>query len=133
MIQSIELRIPFFQSYISAGFPSPANDYVEEKIDLNKLLIRNTASTFLINVDGDSMIDFHIPPRSKLLIDRSKKPKDGDIVVAVINGELTVKQLLYPDGTPMLSAGNVRYKPIYKPKWVLTNLVLSYLKKKLQP
>jgi DNA polymerase V len=93
-----------------AGFPSPAGDYLEERIDLNAVLIKHPVSTFLIECEGNSMIDAFIPPRAKLVIDRSLHAKNGDIVLAVLNGEFTVKYLRRNDFKCWLVPANKKYK-----------------------
>src|SRR4051812_39618575 len=85
------ITIPFFAGKIPAGFPSPALDYMEERIDLNKAFIPHPLATFLIQCTGDSMINAFIPPNAYLLVDRSRAAQNGDIVLAVLNGEFTVK------------------------------------------
>ena len=106
------VEIPYYQSPVKAGFPSPANDYIEDRIDLNKELISHPLSTFLIRSEGDSMIDAFIPPKAKLIIDRSLKPQNGDIVLAVINGEFTVKYLRKNDYKCWLVPANKKYPKI---------------------
>ena len=78
---------------VSAGFPSPAQDYVEQTLDLNELCIKRPAATFFVRVEGDSMIDAGIHPDDILVVDRSVQAEHGDIVIAGIHGELTVKEL----------------------------------------
>jgi DNA polymerase V len=78
---------------IPAGFPSPATDYMEEGLDLNEHLIRHKAATFVFGVKGESMRDAGICEGDKVLVDRSVNPKSGHIVVAVVNGEYTIKRL----------------------------------------
>jgi DNA polymerase V len=107
-----ELLLPYFKTAVQAGFPSPALDYVEERIDLNKLLIKHPSATFFIPVEGDSMIGAFIPPKALLLVDRALNAKSGDIVVAVINGEFTVKRLISTHAGKFLSPENAKYKPI---------------------
>lgn len=85
--------LPIFLESVSAGFPSPADDYLEGKIDLNKHLVKHPSATFFVKVTGDSMIDAGIHSGDTLIVDRSVDPKDGNIVIAVIDGELTVKRL----------------------------------------
>ena len=103
---------PFYQSAIPAGFPSPAADYIEEKIDLNQLLVKTPAATFFVKVEGESMIEAFIPPKALLVVDRSVSPVNGDIIVAVINGEFTVKRLLQTHAGTFLTPENKKYKPI---------------------
>ena len=78
---------------LSCGFPSPALDYLEKRIDLNEVFIRHPLATFMAEVTGKSMINAFIPPGAKLIVDRSVTPENGDIVLAVLNGEFTVKFL----------------------------------------
>jgi len=105
------LELPLFVSKVSAGFPSPAQDYVEQTLDLNELCIKRPAATFFVRVDGDSMIDAGIFSNDILIVDRSVKPAHGDVVVAQVNGEFTVKELcLRP--TLMLVPRNKLFEPI---------------------
>ena len=106
------LTLPYFTTPVKAGFPSPSTDYTEERIDLNKELIRHPLSTFIVESEGDSMIDAFIPPRAKLVIDRSIKPRNGDIVLAVINSEFTVKYLRKNDFKCWLVPANKKYREI---------------------
>lgn len=85
--------LPLYSTSISAGFPSPADDFIEQKLDLNEHLIKNPAATFLVRVEGESMIEAGIRPGSVLVVDRSKDAKNGSIVVAVLDGEFTVKRI----------------------------------------
>lgn len=87
-------ELPFFLSQVPCGFPSPAQDYVEQRIDLNQLLIKRPSATYLIRVSGDSMIEGGISDGDLLIVDSSVTPQHGDIIVAAINGEFTVKQLM---------------------------------------
>jgi len=84
---------PLFDAGVSAGFPSPAADYEQERLDLNRHLIKNPAATFFVRAVGDSMIGAGIHTGDLLIVDRSAEPRDKNIVIAVINGELTVKRL----------------------------------------
>src|SRR5688572_15956248 len=85
--------IPFYDGGVSAGFPSPAADYVEEEIDLNHYLRPRPSSSFIIRVKGDSMTGAFIPDGSLLIVDRSVKPSHNNIIVAVLDGELVLKRL----------------------------------------
>jgi DNA polymerase V len=107
-----EIRIPFFTNRVQAGFPSPAMDYMEERIDLNKELIKHPLATFIVECEGTSMINAFIPPRAKLLVDRSLTPKNGDIVLAVVNGEFTVKFLKKNEYKCFLVPANKKYEEI---------------------
>jgi len=106
------LELPYYDARVKAGFPSPANDYLEERIDLNKEFISHPLSTFIVQCEGDSMIDAFIPPKAKLIIDRSIKPLNGDIVLAVIHGEFTVKYLRKNDYKCWLVPANKKYNKI---------------------
>lgn len=92
-LQRHHLAIPLFLEGVSAGFPSPAQDYIEQRLDLNQLCIKHPAATFFVRVDGESMIDAGIHANDILVVDRSIAPEHGDIVIASLLGELTVKQL----------------------------------------
>ena len=106
-----ELTIPLFTERVAAGFPSPAQDYVEGSLDLNELCIQHPAATFFVRVHGDSMTDAGIYPNDVLVVDRSVTARDGDIVIASIDGEFTVKELrLKP--SPRLIPRNPAYSPI---------------------
>ena len=91
--QSTERRQPLFVANVPAGFPSPADDYKEEKLDLNKYLIKNPAATYFVRVTGDSMIGAGIHSGDLLVVDRSIEPTDKKVVIANIDGELTVKRI----------------------------------------
>ena len=87
------LGIPLFSDLVPAGFPSPATDYCERKLDLNELCVQKPAATYFVRAQGDSMIEAGIFPGDVLVIDRSITATHGDIVIAAVNGELTVKRL----------------------------------------
>lgn len=101
-----------YSNRVQAGFPSPALDYMEERIDLNTALIKRPLSTFLVETTGDSMINAFIPPKATLIVDRSITPHNGDIVLAVINGEFTVKFLKKNDHNCYLIPANSKYPEI---------------------
>ncbi len=103
---------PLFMVPVAAGFPSPAEDYIEGKLDLNKHLIKHPAATFFVRVAGDSMIDAGIHPGDILIVDRSLEPADKKVVIAVINRELTVKRIRMSRGRIYLMPENEKYKPI---------------------
>jgi DNA polymerase V len=84
---------PLFLSSVEAGFPSPADDFIEMQLDLNRLVVKNAAATFFVKVAGDSMIDAGIRSGDLLVVDRSLAPASGKIVVAIIHGEFTVKRI----------------------------------------
>lgn len=87
------LAMPLFVSTVKAGFPSPAQDYVERTLDLNELCIRHPNATFFVRVEGDSMIEAGIYNGDVLVVDRAMNAEHGDVVVAAIGGEFTVKEL----------------------------------------
>ena len=105
-------KIPLFSSYVRAGFPSPADDFLEKKIDLNDYLIKNRSATFLVRVQGDSMMNDHIHDGDILVVDRSLEAMNKDIVIAAVNGEFTVKRLIKGKNTIVLKAANPLYKDI---------------------
>jgi DNA polymerase V len=90
---STEHHQPLFESRVPAGFPSPAADYEEDRLDLNRYLIRHPAATFFVRAVGDSMIGAGIHCGDLLIVDRSLEPKDKSVVIAAIDGELTVKRI----------------------------------------
>lgn len=107
------MHLPLFMSRIQAGFPSPADDYVEGTLDLNRHLIRNPPATFFLRVQGESMLGAGIHPGDLLVVDRSIEPKHGSVVIAVLDGELTVKRLWQPSLERVeLRAENPAFPPI---------------------
>lgn len=103
---------PLFSASVSAGLPSPADDNIEEMLDLNTYLIRNTDQTFFVRVSGDSMIAVGIHHDDILIVDSSIPPKSGDVVIAVIDSELTVKRLEKENSKIRLIPENPDYDPI---------------------
>jgi len=109
---SSELPLPMVEGGISAGFPSPAQDYIDLKIDLNKELITNPSSTFYGRVKGSSMKDAGILDGDILVIDKSLEPQDGDTAVCFIDGEFTLKYIkIEPDAVYLVPA-NSKFQPI---------------------
>ncbi|HAU1599277.1 TPA: translesion error-prone DNA polymerase V autoproteolytic subunit [Legionella pneumophila] len=104
--------IPLYSCKVRAGFPSPADDYIESYLDLNNHLIKNPASTFFLITAGDSMTDAGIQPGDMLIVDKSIEPMHGKIVIAAIDGELTVKTLSKLNGKVQLIPANKAYNPI---------------------
>lgn len=92
------MSLPLFSGKISAGFPSPADDYVEKTLDLNELLVQKPAATFFVRAQGESMLGAGIHPNDILVVDRSIEPAAGKIVICALNGELTVKRLASENG-----------------------------------
>ncbi|MEE3019785.1 MAG: translesion error-prone DNA polymerase V autoproteolytic subunit [Bacteroidota bacterium] len=97
---------------VSAGFPSPADDFKETRISLDKVAVKNEAATFYARVDGQSMIGAGLDDGDLLVIDRSLEPQDGKIAVCLIDGDFTVKRLKVEKDCIWLMAENKRYKPI---------------------
>ena len=108
------VALPLVGSRVAAGFPSPADDYIEEYLDLNHLLINEKEATFIVRVkkESESMIEAGIYPDDLLVVDRSLNPKDGDIVIAILDGDLTVKELRIRDSRVALVPRNRTMKPI---------------------
>jgi len=111
-VQNKCYRLPLYQNAVSAGFPSPAEDHIEDTLDLNDLLIKHPVSTFFLKVSGNSMINAGIHNNDILIVDRSIEPIDGKVVIASVMGELTVKRLRISGKNVQLVAENERYKPI---------------------
>lgn len=103
---------PLFGTRISAGFPSPADDYIENSLDLNEHLIKHPAATFFVRVTGDSMIGAGINSGDILIVDRSVTAANNSIIVAVLNGEFTVKRLLRRGSVMLLFPENPAYEPV---------------------
>ena len=128
--------VPYLLSRISAGFPSPADDYIENNLSLSELLIRNHLSTFLMKTSGDSMMDVGINDGDILVVDRSIEPKNRDIVIAILEGNLTVKRLLFKtNGSVVLKSENKAYMDIKIPEsadleiWgVVTSAIHQFIK-----
>lgn len=104
--------LPLFGHRATAGFPSPADDYVEDRLDLNELLVQRQEATYFLRVKGDSMVGAGIHPGDLIVVDRSIDPQDGHVVVAEVNGELTVKRLRQVAGVPELHPENPAYPVI---------------------
>ena len=102
--------VPFIDARLQAGFPSPANDYLEEAINLHAEIVKHPLSTFIFTSTGDSMTGAFIPPNACLVIDRSIIPKNGDIVLAVLQGEFTVKYYERTEFKCWLAPANNKYK-----------------------
>ncbi len=95
---AVALALPLFASRVAAGFASPADDYIETPLDLNEYLIQHPAATFFLRVAGDSMLGAGIHDGDMLVVDRALEAQDGKIVIAAVNGELTVKRLSMSNG-----------------------------------
>jgi len=105
-------KIPLFSSRVEAGYPSLADDHIEEMVDMNSLLVANPKTTFCVKVSGLSMIDAGIYEGDILLVDSSIKPEEGKIIIASIDGMLTVKRLSFIEKKPYLLPANPDFDPI---------------------
>jgi DNA polymerase V len=106
------IALPLFNGKVAAGFPSPADDYVEKTLDLNELLVQKPAATFFVRAQGESMLGAGIHPNDILVVDRSIEPVPGKIVICALNGELTVKRLERHNEQWQLKAENPAYADI---------------------
>jgi DNA polymerase V len=106
------LPLPLATESVAAGFPSPADDYIDIGIDLNEVLIRHPSSTFFLRVSGDSMTGAGIQHGDLLVVDRSLEARPGRIVVAVLDGAFTLKRLMRHQGRLRLEAANSAYPPL---------------------
>jgi DNA polymerase V len=107
-----EVRNPYIMEGVSAGFPSPAADFMEDTIDLNKELSENPLATFYIRVKGNSMIDAGINDKDVLVVDRSLEPQNNKIAICFIDGEFTVKRIQVEKNCLYLMPENQDYQPI---------------------
>ncbi|MEI8033383.1 MAG: translesion error-prone DNA polymerase V autoproteolytic subunit [Chlorobiaceae bacterium] len=106
------LELPLSAAGVAAGFPSPAEEFEELSLDLNRELIRHPAATFYARVKGSSMIDAGINDGDLLIVDKALEPKDGSIAVCFIDGEFTLKRLAVRDDAVYLMPANAEFKPI---------------------
>lgn len=109
---STAVSLPLADGGIQAGFPSPAQDYISEYIDLNREIVRHPAATFYGRVSGDSMIEEGIEPGDLLVIDRSLEPDDGDLAVCCLDGDFTLKRIHLTPGAVWLIPSNESFDPI---------------------
>lgn len=109
----LELTLPMLEGGVSAGFPSPAADFTDDRINLNQHLIKNISTTFIAVAEGHSMEGAGIGHKDLLVIDKSLEPKCGDIAVCVIDGEFTLKRLDLRNDGIWLMPENQNYKPIH--------------------
>lgn len=105
-------RYSYFSCGVSAGFPSPAGDYIQKTLDLNELLVQHPASTFFVRVKGTSMTDAGLNDGDLLIIDRSLQARHRDIVLAILNGDFTVKRFLKTKSGIFLKPENPSFAPI---------------------
>ena len=109
--QSTELKLPLFSSRVPAGFPSPGDDYIDQTLDLNEL-VKHPSDTYLVKVEGDSMINAGIYDGDILVVDRAVEADNNKVVVANLDGELTVKRLSIKGTSVLLMPDNPKYDPI---------------------
>lgn len=109
---NVRADIPELICGVEAGFPSPADDYMERTLDLNEYLIKNQAASFFVRVAGESMRDAGILPGDMLLVDRSLIPGNGQVVVALVNNEMAVKRLSRTRQGVFLVSDNSEYRPL---------------------
>lgn len=107
--EALPLLLPIFSSSVQAGFPSPADDHIEQKLDLNQMMVQHPAATFFVKVEGESMKDAGINSGDILVVDRSIETVSGKIVIAIVNGEFTVKRLIITAQGTYLRAENTAF------------------------
>ena len=112
LVRRTHLARPLFGTRVCAGFPSPAEDWIEGRLDLNERLIRHPVATFFTRVEGDSMVGERIYPGDMLVIDRAAPTGDGSIVLALLNGAFCVRKLRIEEERIWLEAANEGYSPI---------------------
>lgn len=112
LIGKLPVHVPLFSHKVPAGFPSPADDYIEGRLSLDEHLIRHKDATFFVRAKGNSMVGAGIFDGDLLVVDRSITPSSGDIVIAVLDAELTVKRLIRRDGLVILKPDNPDFKEI---------------------
>ncbi|MGB8339553.1 MAG: translesion error-prone DNA polymerase V autoproteolytic subunit [Burkholderiales bacterium] len=111
-LNPLVLQLPLYMSKVPAGFPATADDYIEKRLDLNLALVKNKDTTFMVKVKGDSMTGANIQDGDMLIVDRSLPAKSGRIVVAAIQGEVTVKRFKIKKGESWLMPENPAYEPM---------------------
>ena len=109
---SVYRPVPLMGYSVHAGFPSPADDHLNNQLDIAEFMVTRPAATFFATVDGDCMVDAGIMPGDKLVVDRSLKPQLGCIIVAVLDGEFLVRRLKRLRPSPLLMADNAKYPEI---------------------
>jgi len=108
----LPIHAPLFSHKVAAGFPSPADDYIEGRLSLDEHLISNKDATFFVRAKGNSMVGAGIFDGDLLVVDKSLTPTSGDIVIAIVDGDLTVKRLIKRGGKITLKPENPRFKEI---------------------
>ncbi len=126
----MKLKLPFYIHKVGAGFPSPATDYIEDDIDLNSHLIKNSPATFIIRVQGKSMNNVGIYDGDLLIVDKSLDPKNLSTVIANVNEELVVKTFLNEKGKNYLASGSIKLELSENPNVIIWGVV-TYVVHKL--
>ena len=111
-IHDRNLFLPLYSNKVPAGFPSPADDHMEGKLDLNNHLVKHPTATFFVRASGESMVGAGIHDGDILVVDRSLEPRHGKIIIAAVDGQLTVKRLQKRGSKTLLAPENRKYKPI---------------------
>ncbi len=109
---TLPIHVLLFSHKVAAGFPSPVDDYIEGRLSLDEHLVRHKEATFFVRAKGNSMVGAGIFDGNLLVVDKSLSPSSGDIVIAVIDGELTVKRLIKRDGKVILKPESSHFKEI---------------------
>lgn len=131
---SLPLTVPLYLHRVQAGFPSPADDYIESALDLNRLMVTCPSATFYVRVAGDSMMDAGIFDGDYLVVDRSRSVTNGRIIIAVVHGELTVKRFYRWGDRVELRPDNDAYPIIKIAKdmdWTIWGVVTGVVRSKL--
>ena len=135
VVPSTHILIPYALEKISAGFPSPAQDYIDKALDMNEHLIKNETAPFIVKVASLSMLNAGIDIDDELIVDRSLDAKHGDIVVALIDDDFTVKRLMIDEKGKWLKAENPEFKNIYLQEgqelliWGVVTCVIKMIRK----
>ena len=127
----MKLKLPFYIHKVGAGFPSPATDYIEDDVDLNTHLIKNAPATFIIRVQGKSMVNASIYDGDLLIVDRSINPKNSSTVIANVNEELVVKTFVKGNNNNYLASGPNKIELSENPNVIIWGVV-TYVIHKLQ-
>jgi DNA polymerase V len=122
------INLPLFTERCAAGFPSPAQDYVEAELDLNDYCITRKNSTFFVRAIGNSMTDIGLNSGDLMVVDKAEQAKHGDIVIAEIDGEFTVKRLLLKP-RPALQAMNSAFPTLYPEDLQIFGVVMAFIHK----
>ena len=111
-VAKVKIELPLYTAQVPAGFPSPGEDHVDQSLDLNEHLIRHPAATFYARAKGDSMLGAGIHDGDLLVVDRAVEARDGSVIIAAVDGELTVKRFRHRAGRVALMPDNNRYPAI---------------------